>query len=278
MDTSQATKQQPPQCRYPLTTHKSRIFSLHSGEWKETYATSPEITMSSDERHAMQTLRKTISLYDNRYQLGLLWKPNANFSNNNKAAIAHHNRMKIQLNKNSEKLALYQNTIGQDLSKHYIRKLEPDEIPSTGWVLPEHGVIKPNKPGKLRRVSNAKSKFKGVCLNDMLLTGPDLLCNLLGVITRFRERKQPITADIEGMYIQVSVNPEDRKFFRFLWGAEEPEFFEYTRFFLGAKCSPTCAIYALRTCADDNAESHPHIKKPCLRELLHGRLRSHRLH
>ena len=58
----------------------------------------------------------------------------------------------------------------------------------------------------------------------MLLTGPDLLCNLLGVISRFREGKHPITADIEGMYMQVSVNLEDRKFLRFLWGAEEADF------------------------------------------------------
>ena len=145
----------------------------------ETYATSPEITMSSDERHAMQTLRKTISFYGNRYQLGLLLKQNANLPNNYEAAIAQYNRMKIQFTTNSENLVLYQNTIDQDLNKHYIRKLEPDEIPSTGWILPEHGIINPNKPGKFRRVSNAKSKFKRTCLNDMLLTGPDLLCNLL---------------------------------------------------------------------------------------------------
>ena len=182
----------------------------------ETYATSPEITMSSDERHAMQTLRKTISLYHNRYQLRLLWKPNANLPNNYKAPIAQYNRMKEQLNKNSDKLALYHNTIDQDLSKHYIKKIEPDEIPSTGWILPEHGVIEPNKPGKLHRVFTAKSKLKGICLNDMLLTGPDLLCNLLGVFTRFRERKHLITADIEGMYMQISVNPEDQKILRFL--------------------------------------------------------------
>ena len=209
----------------------------------------------------MQTLRKTISLYDNRYQLGLLWKPNANLPNNFLAAIGLYNRMKTQLNKNSEKLAFYQDAIDQDLSKHYIRKVEPDEIPSTRWISPEHGVINPNKPGKIRRVSNAKSKFKGICLNDMLFTGPDLLCNLLLVITRFRERKHPIITDTEGMCMQVSVNPEDRKILRFLLGAEEPKIFEYTRFVFGAKCSPTCAIYALRTCADDNAESHPHIKK-----------------
>ena len=131
---------------------------------------------------------------------------------------------KNQLNKNSEKLALYQNTIDHDLSKHYIRKLEPDEIPSTGWILLEHGVMNPNKPGKLRRVSNAKSKVKRICLNDMLLTGPDLLCNLLEVSTRFRKQKHPITADIEEMYMQVSVNPEDKKFLRFLWGRENPNF------------------------------------------------------
>ena len=63
------------------------------------------------------------------------------------------------------------------------------------------------------------------------------------------------------MHMQVPVNPENRKFLRFLWGVEETEFFEYTRFVFGAKYSPTCAICALRTCADDNAESHPHVKK-----------------
>ncbi|XP_063710184.1 uncharacterized protein LOC134838697 [Symsagittifera roscoffensis] len=206
--------------------------------------------MSSNEIHTMQTLRTTISLYDNRYQLGLLWIPNSNLPNNYKAAFAQYNWMQTQPNENSEKLALCENTIDQDLSKHYMRKLEPDEIPSRGWILPEHGIINPNKPGNFRLVSNAKSNFKGICLNDMLLTGPDFLCNLLGVITRFRKRKHPITPDIEGMYMQVSVNPEDRKFLRFLWGAEEPEIFEYFRFAFGAKCSSACA-----------SESHPHMKK-----------------
>ena len=44
----------------------------------------------------------------------------------------------------------------------------------------------------------------------MLFTGPDLLSNLIGVINRFREGKNFITADIEGMYMQVSVNPGDK--------------------------------------------------------------------
>ena len=182
----------------------------------EIYDTSPERMMSSDERHALQTLRKTISLYDNCYQLGLMWKPNAKIPSNYKAAIAQYHWLNKQINKNSEKLALYQDTIDKDLSKNFIRKLKTEEISSTGWILHENGVINPNKPGKFRRVSNAKSNFKGSCLIDMLLTAPDLLCNLLGVITRFRERKHYISANIEGRYMQVSFIPDDRKNFRFL--------------------------------------------------------------
>ena len=97
-----------------------------------TYATSPEKkTILSDERHPMQTLRKTISLYDKLCQLGRLWKPNANHPNNYRAAIAQYHWIKTQLQKNSKKLPLYQDTFDKDLSKHYIKKIKPDEIPST---------------------------------------------------------------------------------------------------------------------------------------------------
>ena len=95
----------------------------------------------------------------------------------------------------------------------------------------------------------------------MLLTGLDLLCNLLGVFNQFHERKHPITADFEGMYIQVSVNTEYRKFLRFLWGAEEPViFFSTLGFVFRAKSSPTCAIYGFRTCANDKAKNYPQIR------------------
>ena len=169
-------------------------------------------------------------------------KQDSQLPNNYASALQQFKRMRLALDKDKDKLALYQGTIDKDLEKQYIRRLDNAEIPSTGWLLPEHGVTNPNKPGKIRRVSNAKSRYRGVCLNDMLLTGPDLLCNLLGVVCRFREKRYPISADIEGMYMQVSVRPDDRKFLRFLWGTDKPDFYEYTRFVFGAKCSPTCDI------------------------------------
>ena len=71
------------------------------------------------------------------------------------------------------------------------------------WYVPHHPVLNPNKPGKVRRVLNGASRFHGSSLNNSLLVGPDLLQNLLFVLMRFREHKYAISADIEGMFMQV---------------------------------------------------------------------------
>ena len=55
--------------------------------------------------------------------------------------------------------AMYQDAINKDIDKGYIRKLGSHEIPTTGCILPEHGVYSHVK-AKLRRVSNAAAKFK----------------------------------------------------------------------------------------------------------------------
>ena len=80
-----------------------------------------------------------------------------------------------------------------------------------------------HKPGKVRRVCNAASKFKGTSLNDKLLTGPDLLRNLIGIIFRFREHEVVINADIESMFLQVGVPVEDCRVLRFLWRNSDQE-------------------------------------------------------
>ena len=234
------------------------LYDLIATFWRmDTYGTSPEVTMSHDEKHALQTLKATTRYVDGRYEVGLLWEQKAELPNNFNSAILQFKRMQKRLNSQPEVKQLFADTISKDLASGYIRKLSHEEIPSTGWLLPEHGVMHPHKPGKLRRVFNARSKYRGVCLNDMLLPGPDLLANLLGVLIRFRERKYPLTADIEAMFMQVSVRPADRKFLRFLWGTVDAQFYEYLRFIFGAACSPTCANFALQKCADDNVDDFP---------------------
>lgn len=76
------------------------------------------------------------------------------------------------------------------------------------WYLPHHPVISDKKPGKVRVVFDCGAKQAGVSLNDLLLQGPDITNSLVGVL-RFREEKVAVTADIEGMYLQVVVPQED---------------------------------------------------------------------
>ena len=97
-------------------------------------------------------------------------------------------------------------------------------------------------------------------MNKSLIIGPDLLQNLVGIIFRFREKPFGMSADIEAMFLQVQVPPEDAKCLRFAWRENQSDdisTYEHTRHIFGAKDSPTCANYALQRTAIDNEEEFP---------------------
>ena len=64
---------------------------------------------------------------------------------------------------------------------------------------------------------DCKSKYGGTSLNDQVLQAPDLTNKLVGVLLRFREGPVAMMADIEGMFHQVRVTPEDCDVLRYLW-------------------------------------------------------------
>ena len=57
------------------------------------------------------------------------------------------------------------------------------------WYLAHHGVRHKQKD-KLRLVFDCSLQFENVCLNDLLMQGPDLTNNMLGVLLRFRQCKK----------------------------------------------------------------------------------------
>ena len=60
----------------------------------------------------------------------------------------------------------------------------------------------------------------------------------------------------EEIFLQKEVRDEDRDYFRFLWknAGGNLQNYRYNRRIFGAKSSPTCANFALQTCAWDNAD------------------------
>ena len=155
----------------------------------------------------------------------------------------------------------YENTLQHDLAKNYVKPVEKTKIaPNKIWYLPHHPVINPRKPDKVRRVSNAASKFRSTSLNENLLTGPDLLANLVGLLLRFREQPVGVLADIEGMFMQIAIRHDDQAALRFLWQDNDlVREFQFTRLIFGATCSPSCAIYVLRRCAEDHQTQFPAV-------------------
>ena len=92
----------------------------------------------------------------------------------------------------------YKEVIQEYLDKGYARKMSKKEADITTprtWYLPHHPVFNPNKPGKIRVVKDAAAMHQGTSLNKSLMSGPDLLNSLIGVIIRFRSGRIAIAAD-----------------------------------------------------------------------------------
>ena len=216
-------------------------------------------TITEDEKSAIRILESTINHTGERYEIGLPWKVPANLQNNYFSALNQLNSLNKRLNNDPKLSDMYQQTLVTDLEKNYVKPVEmTDPPPEKIWYLPHHPVQSANKPNKVRRVANAASKFKGESLNSNLLTGPDLLNSLIGILVRFREKPIAILADIEGMFMQIGIRNEDQSALRFLWSIDnDVRQFQFTRLIFGATCSPSCAIFVLNRCAEDNVETYP---------------------
>ena len=240
----------------------------------ESYASRCFVSgRSKEDEKALQMLEQKTKFVGERYEVGLLWKRRDTFlPNNYSSALSQMKSLEYRLEKKPELKKLYQDSIKVGVEKGFVRILKQEELEATKierqWYVPHHPVENPNKPEKLRRVCNAASKFRGISLSDNLSTVPDLLQNLIGIIYRFREQKIAITADIEAMFLQVKVPPEECKVLRFLWrdnSIEPVKAYEYGRHIFGAKSSPTCANHALQQVARDNAQESPQITKLIMR-------------
>ena len=229
--------------------------------WKiEAEGTQPERESKNRvDKEALGILNKTISYNGERYEIGLPWKKPLRIENNYFAALSQLKSLQKRLSNDLQLKELYEQTLTTALQKCYIKPVEMQHPePENIWYLPHHPVVNPNKPGKVRRVANAAAKFRGQSLNSNLITGPDLLNNLVGIVLKFREKPVAILSDIKGMFMQKALRHEDQSAIRFLWPNEEMvNQNKFTRLIFGATCSPFCAIFVLNRCAEDNAIEFP---------------------
>ena len=219
------------------------------------------MSMSQNDQRALNIMKGTVKLSNGHYEIGLPWKNHPPHLENNRPQA--ENRLQL-LKKRLQKDAIlhekYTDFMADLLQKSYARKVTTEEqLQREKWYLPHHPVFHPQKPGKVRVVFDCSAKYRGSSLNYQLLQGPDLTNTLVGVLTRFREEPVAFMADVEAMFYQVRVQPEDCEYLRFLWWphghlGKEPEEYQMLVHLFGGDSSPSCANYALKRTAEDNKE------------------------
>ncbi|XP_076765155.1 uncharacterized protein LOC143432262 [Xylocopa sonorina] len=138
---------------------------------------------------------------------------------------------------------------------------EPNDT-KNNFYFPHHAVMKPDSiTTKIRVVFDGSAKTSsGTSLNDSLMVGPTIQDDLFSILNRFRSHRYAFTADIEKMYRQILVHPDDAAYQRILFRKNPEENireFTLNTVTYGTSCAPFLAIRTLHQLASDERAQHP---------------------
>nr|XP_015830265.2 uncharacterized protein LOC107395402 [Nothobranchius furzeri] len=222
-----------------------------------------EGNISQEDIQFLEMLNENIHYNEQGHlEMPLPFKERPQLPNNKQLATVRLKYLKMKMDKNpkyKEDYIKFMNNVFKDGDAE-----EAEETPQDGntWYIPHHGVYHPRKPEKIRVVFDCSAKHEDTSLNDHLLTGPDLINTLAGVLCRFRENRIAIMCDVEKMFHRFHVNPEDRDFLRFLWWKDgntntEPKEYRMRVHVFGTASSPGCANFGMKHLARRNEKDYP---------------------
>ena len=127
----------------------------------ETYASKVNVvSQSKKELKAQKTLERTRNFTGEPYEVGM--QRSEPEPTNYSSASGHNLLTGAKIAKGPKPEELYQKSMDTDVEKGFVNILNGSEVKSIlgkEWFLPNHQVLNPNKPGKVRRVCIAASKY-----------------------------------------------------------------------------------------------------------------------
>ena len=123
---------------------------------------------------------------------------------------------------------------------------------------------------KYRLIVNGKFQFNGKCINDFLLSGPNVMNKLADVLIRFRYYKYVVTCDISNMFLRVKVPGKDQKFLRFFYRDLEGNMkvVQMCSHAFGLTQSPYVVINTVKSMAQKHLEELPLAAKAVLQDSI----------
>ena len=140
---------------------------------------------------------------------------------NNQAEVYHRTKNTLaRLKKDTEKLTASVTTMQKYIDAGHVEEVPMEEYspkrPQKSWWIPIFPVTHPKK-GKVRLVFDSSARYQNTSLNDQILSGPDINNNLRDVLIGFRNGPIGFSADIEMMFHNFYIKPEEKDFTRFYW-------------------------------------------------------------
>ncbi|GFW30496.1 integrase catalytic domain-containing protein [Trichonephila clavipes] len=120
--------------------------------------------------------------------------------------------------RDSRYLSLYAEFLKEYEELGHLERVVESSEPPTHYYIPHHGVLRPEKlTTKLRIVfKDSSPTTTGISINDILLKG-EVKEDVFETISRFRRHKFAFTTDIQKMYRQILINPDQQDLQRIIW-------------------------------------------------------------
>jgi hypothetical protein len=240
------------------------IHELLRKSW--TYDQFPTDSLTLDEEHCVKTLTDSYKVTDKRAFVSPLFKPGQpqpginNYYYANKRLDSVNNKLT-----EAEKVVI-DGIYGKYLEQGIIRKVDinkqkPWEGDAIYW--PTIIVHQPkSETTPVRPCCDGKAKhIDGKSINELLfLPGPNQMCKLPQVFTRFRQYDVGFTGDISIMFLKIQQPEEYKKYSQVSWldtNREGRLIYEFNGHLFGNNGSPTVAMWCGQKNAHDYREECP---------------------
>ena len=208
---------------------------------------------SRNDEIAKQLVEGNVKVIDNRYEIPvpLNMEVVEQLPNDYQNALDRAMTMRRSALKNPELKKTLIDTFGELIDEEWIIPVEMDSISKPIWYLP----FFVTKQEKARVVYDGGAVYKGMCFNNAVLGGINLLNK---VLTRFRLGKYACIADLSKCFFQVSIPRAQRDLFCIVWfkgndvDSGEIQTYCFTRHVWGINSSPYVALTAIKNVVSEN--------------------------
>lgn len=249
MDSAVAVKQEV-RCNLSLNSQLRKFWEIEECSISEKVRGGSELELSHDEIQCEEVFKCHTRSSDGNFVVNLPLKASPKLLGESRSiAFQRFKSLERRFARDEQYKQLYVNFM-KDFEQAG-RMIECDIKPETPPnYLAHHGVLNPEKPSTpLRVVFNASQPTStGVSLNDIQHKGTIRQDKLINLLLRFRLHTYVINADIEKMFCNILLSPEQRYLQCILW-REEPHHplktYTLTTLSFGLKAAPHIATRCL---------------------------------